>query len=207
VVDVGANTGQYARELRDTGYTGRLLSFEPLSTAFRELARRADKDTSWECMRLAVGSCDATISINVAANLVSSSILPMLEVHSSAAPGSRYVGREEATMRSLDSLAPALFRPEDTIWLKLDVQGYEQPVLEGAEQTLKSVQAVELELSLQELYKGQMLYLPMIELMHNRGFVLASLEPGFQDESTGRVLQFDGVFLREHLSRESAIAS
>jgi FkbM family methyltransferase len=197
VVDVGANTGQYGRELRGAGYTGRLISFEPLSTAFHVLARCAAKDKSWECMRVAVGSHDGTVSLNVAANLVSSSILPMTQAHSNAAPDSHYVGIEDVPMRSLDSLAPTLFRPQDSIWLKLDVQGFERIVFDGAEQLLRSVQAIEVELSLQPLYESQMLYLPMIEFLQHRGFALASVAPGFQDEHTGRLLQFDGVFLRE----------
>jgi hypothetical protein len=146
---------------------------------------------------MALGSHDGTASLNVAANLVSSSILPMLQAHSNAAPDSRYVGVEDAPMRSLDSLAPALFRPQDSIWLKVDVQGFEQQVLDGAEKLLGSVQAIEVELSLQPLYKGQTLYLPMIEFLQRRGYTLASVAPGFHDVCTGRLLQFDGIFLRE----------
>jgi FkbM family methyltransferase len=197
VVDIGANTGQYGRELRGAGYSGRLISFEPLSTAFQVLARRAARDKCWGCMRIALGSHDGTARLNVAANLVSSSILPMAQAHSDAAPDSRYLRTEDVTLRSLDSLAPALFRPQDSIWLKLDVQGFERAVFDGAEQLLGSVQAIEVELSLQTLYAGQMLYLPMIEFLQHRGFSLASVAPGFQDEGTGRLLQFDGVFLRE----------
>jgi FkbM family methyltransferase len=200
VVDVGANAGQYGRELRRGGYTGRLISFEPLPAAFQILSRGSAKDASWECMRIALGSHDGTVALNVAANLVSSSILPMLQVHSSAAPESRYMGIEEVPMRSLDSLAPDLFRPQDSIWLKLDVQGFEEAVFAGGEQLLKSVQAVEVELSLEPLYEGQMLYLPMIDFLQRRGFTLASVAPGFQDETTGRLFQFDGVFLREGIA-------
>jgi FkbM family methyltransferase len=200
VVDVGANNGQYGSELRRNGYTDRLISFEPASTPFQVLTRRAAKDKSWECMRIALGRQDGTVSLNAAANFVSSSILPMLQAHSTAAPESRYVGTEEVPMRSLDSLAPDLFRLQDSIWLKLDVQGFERTVLDGAEQLLESVQAVEVELSLQPLYEGQMLYLPMIEFLQRRNFTLASVAPGFQNESTGRLLQFDGVFLRERLT-------
>ena len=100
-------------------------------------------------------------------------------------------------MRSLDSLAGGIFGPQDSIWLKLDVQGYERSVLEGAERLLGSVKAIEVEMSLQPLYEGQMLYLPMIDFLLGRGYNLASVVPGFQDECSGRVLQFDGVFLRE----------
>jgi len=121
----------------------------------------------------------------------------MLRAHSDAAPNSRYVGIEEAPIRSLDSLAPVLFQPQDSIWLKLDVQGFEQQVLDGAEDLLGSVKAIEVELSLQPLYEGQTLYLPMIEFLLRRGYALVSVVPGFQDECTGRLLQFDGIFLRE----------
>jgi hypothetical protein len=59
------------------------------------------------------------------------------------------------------------------------------------------VQAIEVELSLQLLYEGQTLYLAMIEFLQRRGYALASVVPGFHDERTGRLLQFDGIFVRE----------
>jgi FkbM family methyltransferase len=197
VIDVGANIGLYGRELREAGYSGRLISFEPLSSAFQALAGRAAKSQPWECMHMALGEHDGTVSINVAANLVSSSILPMLQGHSNADPDSCYVRTEEAPVRSLDSLAPALFRSQDSLWLKLDVQGFERQVLDGAEKLMGSVQAIEVELSLQPLYEGQTLYLAMIEFLQRRGYALASVVPGFHDKHTGRLLQFDGIFVRE----------
>lgn len=197
VIDVGANAGQYGSELRETGYSGRLISFEPVSAAFEALSKQASKDQAWQCLRMAVGSHDGTASLNVADNLVSSSVLPMLQAHREAAPQSRYVRTEEVPMRSLDSLAMDVFQQQDTIWLKLDVQGYERSVLEGAKKFLSSVQAIEVELSLQPLYEGQTLYLQMIEFFRDRGFALASVAPGFQDENSGRLFQFDAVFLRE----------
>jgi hypothetical protein len=55
---------------------------------------------------------------------------------------------------------------------------------------------LEIELSLVELYKGQILYREMLGRLESMGFGLFSVEPGFTDPHTGRVLQFDGILVR-----------
>jgi hypothetical protein len=80
--------------------------------------------------------------------------------------------------------------------LKIDTQGYEMAVLRGAEKMLPRLAGVQLELSLAPLYEGQTLYLELIDWLRARGFDLWSVIPGFVDPSSGRMLQFDGVFFR-----------
>ena len=107
VFDVGANTGQFGHFLRDAGYRGRIVSFEPLSVAWEKLLEASRKDALWEIApRAAIGSDDGEIEIHVAGNSVSSSVLEMLDSHANAALKSRYVGKERVTLLRLDSIAP-----------------------------------------------------------------------------------------------------
>src|SRR5690242_20492587 len=54
VIDVGANTGQYASALRKAGYTGRIISFEPLSEAYAELEKKSRPDPKWRVFQTAI---------------------------------------------------------------------------------------------------------------------------------------------------------
>ena len=57
VFDVGANIGQYATSIRRNGYAGRILSFEPLTSAHAEISARAAGDPHWDIApRTAVGA-------------------------------------------------------------------------------------------------------------------------------------------------------
>ena len=86
IMDVGANVGQFALALRSVGYTGNIVSFEPLTSAYAELCKVASQDKKWQVYkRCAVGHFDGEIQINIAGNSVSSSILPMAELHRAAA--------------------------------------------------------------------------------------------------------------------------
>ena len=202
VVDVGANTGQFARECRTAGYKGKIISFEPSAAAHAILLQSAVSDPLWKVAdRMALGAAYGQTEINIAANSFSSSILPMLDTHLSAAPASRYLHKERVPLRRLDDI----LSPSDRrIFLKLDVQGYESQVLTGATQLLAHTVAVQLEMSLLPLYEGEVLMSEVSTRMTGNGFELWDIEPSFRDPATGRLLQIDGIFTRPSSNRSSA---
>lgn len=197
VLDIGANEGQFAKELRIGGYSRRIVSFEPLTAAHRRILQESNSDSDWDVHpRCALGDRHSEIELNISGNSVSSSILPMLTSHSSAAPESAYLGHESAPLITLDSVAPAYIEGAQAPFLKIDTQGYEWHVLDGALATLPKVRGIQMELSLVPLYEGQRLWRECIERLEAEGFVLWALQSVFVDPATGRTLQWDGLFFR-----------
>jgi FkbM family methyltransferase len=201
VIDVGANDGGYGRLLRRGGYKGRIISFEPLEAEHRALSAAAEDDALWSVApRMALGRENTELDIHVAGNSASSSILPMNRTHEAAEPTSRYVGVQRVAVRRLDEVDLPDVTPQARCLLKIDTQGYEMAVLEGAERLLQRLAGVQLELSLTPLYDGQALYLDLIRWLQERGFELWNVIPGFVDPVSARMLQFDGVFFRDSVT-------
>ena len=197
MLDVGANVGQYASQLRRLGYRGRMVSFEPLGDAFAELQRRADGDPLWDCQRMALGDRDGEAVLHVAGNSWSSSLLEMTPAHEQVAPASRYVAEERVELARLDMVASRTGLTDGTrALLKLDLQGGELQALRGADRSLTLVQLLEVELSLAELYHGQALWREFVDEAQTRGFELVGLSPTLVDPKTVRLLQMDALFAR-----------
>ena len=195
--DIGANDGYFAQTLRSVGFTGHIVSFEPLTEAHSKLSKTAARDTNWSVhSRIAIGDRDGETEINIAGNSVSSSVLPMLEAHSSAAVESAYIASESVPLARLDSIAEKYLQPDSNLFIKIDTQGYEWQVLDGAKETLKRAKGVLCELSLVPLYEGQQLWRDIIDRLETEGFTLWAIQKGFTDPRTGRSLQIDAIFLR-----------
>jgi len=196
VLDVGANIGQTGRRLRARGYNGKIISFEPLTSAYEQLKKESSNDKLWEIHNFALGKEAGTVTINIAGNSGSSSILDMLPITTEVAPESKYIGHEEIQVQCLDSLFPSLCNPGDRVYLKMDVQGFEDAVLQGAQKSLDCIDTVQLEMSLVSLYEGQLLFPEMYKLLSEMGYSPISFDPEFIDEQTGQLLQLDGTFHR-----------
>ena len=200
VLDVGANTGQYVNKLRKLNYSGEIISIEPLLEAHVKLEENSKSDSHWIVLDpMAVGNEEGKIKINKSINLVSSSVLDMLPTHTLAAPESYYVSQEDVKITTVTNILHNLKIDSNSILLKIDTQGYEYEVLRGALSVMDQIRFIEVELSVQELYAGQKLYIELLNMLDKLNYKLISLEKSFEDKSNGTLLQFDAIFCKTGL--------
>lgn len=196
ILDVGASVGLYGEQMRRLGYTGRIVSFEPRTAAFQQLSERAARDADWHVRQCALGSEPATSEIHISKATDSSSLLDMLPRHVEACPDTEYVDTETIQVDTLSRVFDDYVRPGETPFLKLDVQGFEMPVLEGAADVLDRLAGLQIELSLVPLYSGETLLPDVVRYLGERGFTLTEIEPGLRDPGSHQLLQVDGLFFR-----------
>lgn len=196
VVDVGANRGQFAAELRSIGYGGRIHSFEPLPDTFAELEGYAAADPVWYVSNVAVGRTPGELEINVAENNVFSSFRPLSEVGERFDPHSRTVEKRRVPVVTLDdALRDSTAK---SIFLKIDTQGFEEEVLAGAKKLLERCVGVQLELPVDHLYEGVWSFTDALTAMERYGFVPAqfrTVNPRAGDRASA--VEFDVVFRRK----------
>jgi FkbM family methyltransferase len=197
VLDIGANQGQYATQLRENGYRAAIVSFEPLNDAFAVLQTRAKADAKWQAVQLALGVTDDDTVIHVSSGNVNSSLLPLTEHFPTFNPTARVTHDQKTRVRRLDSIAPQYIPPGAKVFSKLDTQGYEALVLRGATETLKRICGVQMEMSITPLYQGETDMLGLLYRMQDLGFTLMSTENVYSEARTGRQYQLDGIFFHE----------
>lgn len=196
VYDVGANKGQFGKNLYRAGYHEQLISFEPTSEAYSCLEAEARQHKKWQVApRSAVGSKAGEAKINISSNSHSSSLLSITAKALEGAPRAHYVNTENVPVVTLDETNYAPM--EANAFLKIDTQGFELEVLKGATELLKKIHGVQLEMSLTPMYEGAPSFQELHDYINGFGFELWGLDPVFSDPKTRRLYQVDATFFRK----------
>jgi FkbM family methyltransferase len=122
VLDVGAHIGSHTIALaRLVGPSGRVYAFEPQKKVFRELVYnlRLNEVSNATPLRFAVSSEPGVLEMN-----------PIRGADGQVSIGA---GGDEVEARTIDS-----FGFSDVSLIKIDVEGHQLPVLEGAERTIRA---------------------------------------------------------------------
>jgi FkbM family methyltransferase len=197
VLDVGANVGQYGDFVRELGYLGQIISFEPVASTFAELERHTSADSNWRAVRTALGQRTGEVSINVTRSSPLASLrTPLTDVPARLAEGIQVDRRETTTLRRLDEIfADYVTMSSPLVLLKLDTQGWDLEVLRGATGCLDKVVAIQSEVSVLPLYEGMPAWLESMAFIHELGFEPTGLFP--VSYATGvHVVEFDCMMVR-----------
>lgn len=202
VFDVGANRGQYATMLRkDAGFRGTILSFEPNPDTFAELERRSASDERWHVFNMALSNFDGTAAFNIMASDQFSSLkLPSERQDAIFVERNKVTRTVDMQCRRLDGLLPELGRVHGFVrpFLKMDTQGHDLAVCEGAAAALAQMCGVQTELGVRPIYEGGAGYRAMIDWLADHQF-----EPSaFFANNKGHfplLVEMDGIFIHRTL--------
>ncbi|PSR08727.1 MAG: hypothetical protein DA408_08010 [Bacteroidetes bacterium] len=201
VIDVGANTGQFAESLYDFGYQGKVLSFEPVPSAHRELTERARAYPNWIVAdRMAIGEKDGEIEFHITDDTQFSSVLPIEDSFAAHNAKSSIVEKTLLPIHQLDTIIGEYVPDwqQATILLKIDTQGYEQQVLAGAKAVLAQAKGLKIEIPVYKIYQqAQLDFYQTLDFVRQHGFQPYSFHIEGVDLPTGRVNTMDGLFFRD----------
>jgi FkbM family methyltransferase len=194
LIDIGANEGQYARDLRDSGYRGHIISCEPIQALYEAATSAAVSDPLWDVHRVAIGAAVGEAEIGVAGLDLYSSLLQPTSAMVAADARATAVRTEVVPTTTLDEFVRE-HCSDESLAVKIDAQGAESMILDGGVETLRRARILELELSPVPLYEGEVGLCETVARLEAAAYVLAlvenvSLAPG------GRTLQVNGIFVR-----------
>lgn len=197
VVDVGANTGQYGEFLRQLGYTGSIVSFEPVKEVFRKLQANSSNDPKWTCYNLALGDTSERKVMNVYQASVFSSFLRANE-YSQQRWSLDQGNAEDVSVARLDDLFEELVAKTGgtSFFLKMDTQGYDRKVFAGALGSLERIRGLQSELSLLPVYDGMPRGYDVLEDFHARNYFVSGMYPVNRDDSLA-VIEYDCVLVKK----------
>ncbi len=193
--DIGANVGQYASKMREIGFKDKIVSFEPLKSAFKTLQEKSSNDNNWIINNYALGDENTVSVINVSENSVFSSIMPILSAPIENDSQAKTITKEQIEIKKIDSIFNIFCNDSNNVMIKIDTQGFEKNVIDGAIESLKKIKIIQLEMSIVPLYENELLVGEMIKYLEDKGFKLFSLENGFSNPINGQLMQVDGIFV------------
>lgn len=192
VIDVGANEGQFAHDLRKIGFKGKIISFEPGKKAFEILKANAANDSNWTCYQYALGQQEGVMKFYIPTDTKLSSLLPSDQVGEGGTT-------EEVEVKRLDDIikTAAVTGVKERYFLKLDTQGFDLEVFKGSTALLGEVEGLLSELSVLPLYQGMPPYKEALTIYENAGFTIRSLSIVARNWHK-EVVELNAVMQRSH---------
>lgn len=195
ILDVGANNGQFGIMLREIGYKGKIISFEPTQSAYEKLLSASANDSNWSCINSAAGMKAEKKEINV----YSSTLLSSFYKPSSygAVAFKNEIGKVTTEIVDVVTLNDVLMNLEGykNIFLKMDTQGHDLSVFKGANLNYKKIKLLLSEVSMCQIYDGMPCYRDALAEFEKHNYFLAGLFP-MNFNRDGSLIEMDAVLVR-----------
>jgi FkbM family methyltransferase len=202
VFDVGANVGQYAQLLRQSGFRGLIFSFEPNPIAFEELKRNASFDPNWHCFPNAIGAEARRTSFNI---MKAADLSSFLDPAADALDFKELNVVErvvEVEVSTLNDCVPQLQSEHGFTnpFLKMDTQGFDLEVLRGGSSVLNRFCGALSEIPVWKIYDKSPGFTESVEAFSRVGFDVAAFF-SVNPELLLRVIEFNCYCVRRDLVR------
>lgn len=194
VIDIGANKGLFAKHMRNILPKATIFSFEPIPQVFDQLKENTF-DINVNCLPFALGTKNQKLEMFVNDYSPSSSILSLADEHLSNFKKARNTHKEIIQMKRLDDFTEEipLVKP---ILLKIDVQGFEDQVIEGGTSVIEMCEMIIIEVSFVTLYEGQKLFGSIYNQLKNLDFEYHGTRGLRYRNSDGGILYGDATFIK-----------
>ena len=195
VLDIGANTGQFALSARFAFPQARLYSFEPLPDCFAKLNQNLAGASNFQAFNVGLGATSGSLAFEQNQFSAASSFLKLTPTYSSEFPAKTQTSSIAVKVEPLDVIAKQLSLTPPLL-VKIDVQGFEDQVLRGGTQTLRQADVLLIETSFEALYENQPLFDDVYRHLVSEGFVYQGALEQLLSPKDQRPLQADSLFVR-----------
>jgi len=196
VIDIGANSGGFAVDIRERLPEAAIYSFEPLKGPFEALAKHFEDDLSFKAFNIALGDSNGQTIMKRSPFTPSSSMLEMAALHKKLYPRSSGSEDESVVVKRLDDTLKAADLKKN-ILVKIDVQGFEDKVILGGKDVISAASMLVVETSFTELYKDQPLFGDIHDLLRGLGFAYHGCRERHWNDATNEPTYEDSIYLKD----------
>jgi FkbM family methyltransferase len=196
VLDIGANEGQYAKQIRSILPEAMIYSFEPIPAVYQKLIANGELKYKFKAFNVGLGTKKEFIQMNLNEFSPSSSLLDMTDLHRNNVPLAQKTDKITIEIHPLDMYMNQI-DINDSLLIKIDVQGFEDKVIDGGVEIIKKAKAITVEVSFQELYQSQPLFKDVYDRLIRLGFEYMGNLDNYFDQKTGAPLYSDALFIKK----------
>ncbi|NQU87010.1 MAG: FkbM family methyltransferase [Mariniphaga sp.] len=197
VIDIGANIGEFTFIFSELFPNAYIYAFEPLPDCFNQLEKRTKNMRNIKIFNFALGSTEGELKLHKSSWHPASSFREMGDLHKQNYPHSSESDDLIVRIKKLDDI----FKKEsltNNIFIKMDVQGFEDEVIKGGPNIFKNAKVVVVESSYQKLYDNEPLFDGIYSLLKPLGFEFRGSLKQSVSKSDESFLQADCIFIKRN---------